>query len=201
MTAPRSCVSWLAHQVFLVPLDEHGHWYRYHHLFSDLLRTRPDRTVDGAGREPAPACLSLVQCPGPARRSGGAGVARRAPGRRGEPGAKPFRRATAGRAERRHVAALENGLARQPADQHAAPDRALQLGVGAGLPTGCRRGAGQPSEPLPAGPVGHRAEVHAGAMAGPERDHRSRARQPRTDAALLHAKRWKAFRANVTASD
>lgn len=31
----------LAHQVFLVPLDEHGHWFRYHHLFSDLLRTRP----------------------------------------------------------------------------------------------------------------------------------------------------------------
>jgi len=30
-----------AHQVFLVPLDEHGYWYRYHHLFSDLLRTRP----------------------------------------------------------------------------------------------------------------------------------------------------------------
>ncbi len=31
----------LAHQVFLVPLDEHGHWYRYHHLFTDLLRSRP----------------------------------------------------------------------------------------------------------------------------------------------------------------
>ncbi|WDY57258.1 LuxR C-terminal-related transcriptional regulator [Pseudomonas sp. PSKL.D1] len=29
-----------AHQVFLVPLDEHGHWYRYHHLFSDMLRSR-----------------------------------------------------------------------------------------------------------------------------------------------------------------
>lgn len=29
-----------AHQVFLVPLDEHGLWYRYHHLFSDLLRAR-----------------------------------------------------------------------------------------------------------------------------------------------------------------
>ncbi|CAM3034981.1 helix-turn-helix transcriptional regulator [Pseudomonas floridensis] len=29
-----------AHQVFLVPLDEHGHWFRYHHLFSDLLRAR-----------------------------------------------------------------------------------------------------------------------------------------------------------------
>ena len=31
----------LSHQVFLVPLDEQGHWYRYHHLFSDLLRSRP----------------------------------------------------------------------------------------------------------------------------------------------------------------
>ena len=30
-----------AHQVFLVPLDEQGKWFRYHHLFSDLLRTRP----------------------------------------------------------------------------------------------------------------------------------------------------------------
>ncbi|WP_191486141.1 LuxR C-terminal-related transcriptional regulator [Pseudomonas sp. FEN] len=30
-----------SHQVFLVPLDEHGHWFRYHHLFSDLLRSRP----------------------------------------------------------------------------------------------------------------------------------------------------------------
>ncbi len=30
-----------AHQVFLVPLDEQGRWFRYHHLFSDLLRTTP----------------------------------------------------------------------------------------------------------------------------------------------------------------
>ncbi|MET1078295.1 MAG: LuxR C-terminal-related transcriptional regulator [Pseudomonas sp.] len=30
-----------AHQVFLVPLDEQGLWFRYHHLFSDLLRARP----------------------------------------------------------------------------------------------------------------------------------------------------------------
>lgn len=30
-----------AHQVFLVPLDEQGRWFRYHHLFSDLLRARP----------------------------------------------------------------------------------------------------------------------------------------------------------------
>lgn len=25
--------------LFLVPLDDEGHWYRYHHLFADLLRT------------------------------------------------------------------------------------------------------------------------------------------------------------------
>jgi len=30
-----------ANQVFLVPLDEQGQWFRYHHLFSDLLRARP----------------------------------------------------------------------------------------------------------------------------------------------------------------
>lgn len=32
-----------AHQVFLVPLDEQGHWFRYHHLFSDLLRANQQR--------------------------------------------------------------------------------------------------------------------------------------------------------------
>ena len=30
-----------AHQVFLVPLDDQGRWFRYHHLFSDLLRRQP----------------------------------------------------------------------------------------------------------------------------------------------------------------
>lgn len=30
-----------SHQVFLVPLDEQGRWFRYHHLFSDLLNARP----------------------------------------------------------------------------------------------------------------------------------------------------------------
>lgn len=28
------------HRVFLVPLDAHGHWYRFHHLFSEVLRNR-----------------------------------------------------------------------------------------------------------------------------------------------------------------
>ncbi|MFN3581038.1 MAG: LuxR C-terminal-related transcriptional regulator [Pseudomonas sp.] len=30
----------LQHQVFLVPLDREGKWYRFHHLFSDVMRER-----------------------------------------------------------------------------------------------------------------------------------------------------------------
>lgn len=40
-----------ANQVFLVPLDEQGRWFRYHHLFSDLLNARmaeaPSRSRNG----------------------------------------------------------------------------------------------------------------------------------------------------------
>lgn len=46
-----------AHQVFLVPLDEQGRWFRYHHLFSDLLRARPAAAVS----QPA-AGLHLRAC-------------------------------------------------------------------------------------------------------------------------------------------
>jgi len=46
-----------SHQVFLVPLDEHGRWFRYHHLFSDLLRTRP-----GVGASPQQTRLHLNAC-------------------------------------------------------------------------------------------------------------------------------------------
>ena len=31
--------------LFLVPLDDKGHWYRYHHLFEDLLRKRLNQTA------------------------------------------------------------------------------------------------------------------------------------------------------------
>jgi LuxR family maltose regulon positive regulatory protein len=36
--------------LFLIPLDDHKHWYRYHHLFTDLLRSRlqqsaPERII------------------------------------------------------------------------------------------------------------------------------------------------------------
>ena len=46
-----------AHQVFLVPLDEQGRWFRYHHLFSDLLRARPRERLTTA-----PASAHLRAC-------------------------------------------------------------------------------------------------------------------------------------------
>ncbi|MFZ5960629.1 LuxR C-terminal-related transcriptional regulator [Pseudomonas knackmussii] len=45
------------HQVFLVPLDDQGVWFRYHHLFSDLLLTRD---LPAAG--PSAAALHLRAC-------------------------------------------------------------------------------------------------------------------------------------------
>ncbi|MHB9797110.1 LuxR C-terminal-related transcriptional regulator [Pseudomonas sp. MT3] len=45
------------HQVFLVPLDEQGRWFRYHHLFSDLLLAR---SLPGSG--PSAAALHLRAC-------------------------------------------------------------------------------------------------------------------------------------------
>lgn len=36
----------LAYHVFLVPLDEHGEWYRYHHLFSDALLAQQTASAD-----------------------------------------------------------------------------------------------------------------------------------------------------------
>ena len=41
--SPRSpaALQWLeTHNLFLIPLDNHRRWYRYHHLFADLLRAR-----------------------------------------------------------------------------------------------------------------------------------------------------------------
>lgn len=42
----------LTANLFLIPLDDEGRWYRYHPLFADLLRDRPDARSAGrrAGR-------------------------------------------------------------------------------------------------------------------------------------------------------
>jgi LuxR family maltose regulon positive regulatory protein len=37
----RACMQWLErHNLFVVPLDDHRQWYRYHHLFQELLQRR-----------------------------------------------------------------------------------------------------------------------------------------------------------------
>ncbi|MGK5506540.1 LuxR C-terminal-related transcriptional regulator [Brevibacillus formosus] len=37
--------------IFLIPLDDHGTWYRYHHLFADFLRSQLEQTSPGEARE------------------------------------------------------------------------------------------------------------------------------------------------------
>src|SRR5690349_9743792 len=44
--------------LFLVPLDEGRGWWRYHHLFADLLRTRLQRDQPGRVRELHPAAAA-----------------------------------------------------------------------------------------------------------------------------------------------
>ena len=47
--------------LFVVPLDDERHWYRYHHLFGEVLR---ERLLSGAttrtGGAAAPACRRVV---------------------------------------------------------------------------------------------------------------------------------------------
>ena len=41
--------------LFVIPLDDRREWYRYHHLFADVLRARLlDEDPDAAGRAPSP---------------------------------------------------------------------------------------------------------------------------------------------------
>jgi len=55
----QAMLEWLERaNLFLVPLDDAGHWYRYHHLFADALRQRlrshaPQRLADLHGRAAA----------------------------------------------------------------------------------------------------------------------------------------------------
>ena len=81
--------------LFLVPLDDSRQWYRYHHLFADVLRARllEEQPDDGPG--PAPAGERVVRAErravrGDPPRAGRRGFrARGGPGRAGHAGAAP----------------------------------------------------------------------------------------------------------------
>ena len=45
---------------FVVPLDRHGEWYRYHHLFGQLLRNELERSEPDVGAGAQPSCDGLV---------------------------------------------------------------------------------------------------------------------------------------------
>ena len=79
--------------LFLVPLDDSRHWYRYHHLFADMLQThlrdeRPDEVADLHRRasqwydRERSAVAGGSPCAGRRGRRAGSG-----PGRAGHPGA------------------------------------------------------------------------------------------------------------------
>ena len=81
--------------LFLVPLDDQRRWYRYHHLFADVLQRAPARRTARRRRRAAPSRQRLVR-PGRGSRGGGparTGRRRRRPGRRPgrarDPGAAP----------------------------------------------------------------------------------------------------------------
>ena len=44
IAAPQILTTLERHNIFLIPLDDDRHWYRYHHLFADLLRQRLRQT-------------------------------------------------------------------------------------------------------------------------------------------------------------
>src|SRR5262249_12433024 len=53
--------------LFLLPLDEGRGWWRYHHLFADLLQARLPAGQPGRARALHPAAAAWPPPPGPAR--------------------------------------------------------------------------------------------------------------------------------------
>ena len=63
---PRACMDWLERaDLFFIPLDNRRHWYRYHHLWRELLEQRlSGRVGAGPGERPASPGCHLVRKPG-----------------------------------------------------------------------------------------------------------------------------------------
>ena len=148
--------------LFLVPLDDRRRWYRYHHLFADVLQARlldeqPDQVPDLHRRasawyeqngEPSEAIRPRAGRRG--LRAGGG------PGRAGDPGHAPDQAGG-------HGAWLARGAPRRGGPRPARAQRRLCRGV-----AGRRRARGR------RGPAAGRR-----AVAGRDRRYRVRDRQPR----------------------
>ena len=101
------CMEWIEHaNLFIIPLDNHSEWYRYHHLFQELLQRRLQADV-GARTD----MRSTLSGGGLARaaRAGGGSVATRPDCQRPRPGCPIDGAGTVRRAQPRrsaHVGAL-----------------------------------------------------------------------------------------------
>ena len=114
--------------LFVVPLDDRRQWYRYHHLFADVLQARlldeqPDQVAG-----PAPAGKRLVR----AQRRAVRGRQPRAGGRRFRPGGGPRRAGHSGHEPDQagsHGAWLARGDPRRGDPRQARAQRGLCLGA------------------------------------------------------------------------
>ncbi len=154
------------HQIFLVPLDEQGHWFRYHHLFSDLLRSRP-----AAHLSQSQAALHLRAC----RWFSAQGLHGEAIDQALRAGQPEVAASLVQNLSEEQLLGEQNvarllrwkiGFARQSAGQHPAPGGAVQLGAGPGLPAGCGRRTEPAVGALSAGSAGGGTGRPAGPVAG-----------------------------------
>jgi LuxR family maltose regulon positive regulatory protein len=118
--------------LFLVPLDEVRGWWRYHHLFADLLQARLRAEKPDRGPGAAPGGGRLARPARPGRRRGPARGGRRGASAGRGPGGAALRRGVLHRRER-HLAAVALGAARR---RRPVPSAA---GPGPGVP-GADRG-------------------------------------------------------------
>ena len=140
--------------LFLVPLDDRRHWYRYHHLFADVLRAHLLDEQPDARSGAAPAGERVVRAERRAVRGDPPRAGRRGfrasggPGRAGDAGPAPD---PAGG----HAARLARGAARRAAPRQARAQRRVCRGA-----AGRRRARGRRGPPAGRRAVAGRGDRH-----------------------------------------
>ena len=171
--------------LFLVPLDDRRRWYRYHHLFADVLRARlldeqPDQVPDAA-----PAGERLVR----AERRAGRGDPPRAGGRRLRPAADLVELAIPAMAQARQEATLRGWLEVLP-DEVVRVRPVLSVGFAGALLSGRRvRGRRGSGCETPSG--GWRMPETRGTTAGDGRRRRGGVPPPARHDRRVPGRRWR----------
>ncbi len=169
--------------LFVVPLDDQRLWYRYHHLFADVLRAhlpaeQPDRVPMLHQRASAWYEQNGLRadCDPPCARRRGL-CASRGPGRAGLAGnGRTFPDG--------HVAALGQCAAGRMGPHPAGTDRGLRVGAAQQRRDGGRRGTAAGGRTL-TGYLARSAHIPA----GPSRGHRGRGRRAICESSCVHCHR------------